>query len=430
MNIQSIFTCIAFCVCMSGCLFSSDANNDGNNQTNNDTNNDTNNLTSGTNNSTNNVTTAATCGDGIINQETEFCDTNAFVASETCSTYEGDGSTGTLLCGPDCVVVRSQCSAPTPVCGNGNLEMGEGCDPSENEVPQECGENFVGAESCTAECEISRVDCSPIYQQITSGGLHTCGLRPDGSVRCWGDDEKSQLTPPAGVLFKKISAGGWHTCGITDQDNLRCWGGRLAGGGQANPPDGDFTEVSAGLGFTCAISTVPSISCWGNVPPGGPDYTSIVAPDYISTGRTHACAMYSAGSICWGEGPGHVEFARFQELSAGDGYTCFLTNQGLAQCWGRASDTEQGAVATGFPTEKTFVSIDTGRFHACGIQTTDSTPFCWGTPALLGIAPSVSLTQISMGDFHSCGLDREGRAYCWGTPNNSFRLGQTEVPTD
>ncbi|MXV88834.1 MAG: hypothetical protein F4117_09585 [Acidimicrobiales bacterium] len=25
---------------------------------------------------------------------------------------------------------------------------------------------------------------------------HSCGLRPDGRVHCWGDDQRGQATPP------------------------------------------------------------------------------------------------------------------------------------------------------------------------------------------------------------------------------------------
>ena len=31
---------------------------------------------------------------------------------------------------------------------------------------------------------------------VSSGFTHTCGLRSDGSVACWGDDQYGQATPP------------------------------------------------------------------------------------------------------------------------------------------------------------------------------------------------------------------------------------------
>ena len=36
--------------------------------------------------------------------------------------------------------------------------------------------------------------------------LHTCGVRSDGSVACWGYNEDGQATPPAGSSVS-VSAG-------------------------------------------------------------------------------------------------------------------------------------------------------------------------------------------------------------------------------
>ena len=38
------------------------------------------------------------------------------------------------------------------------------------------------------------------FQSVSSGELHTCGLRVDGSVDCWGDDEYGQSSPPGGIF--------------------------------------------------------------------------------------------------------------------------------------------------------------------------------------------------------------------------------------
>ena len=35
-----------------------------------------------------------------------------------------------------------------------------------------------------------------IFKAVTVGGDHCCGLRPDGSIECWGDDTFGQASPP------------------------------------------------------------------------------------------------------------------------------------------------------------------------------------------------------------------------------------------
>ena len=34
------------------------------------------------------------------------------------------------------------------------------------------------------------------FESVSAGGEHTCGVRSDGSVACWGADYLGQATPP------------------------------------------------------------------------------------------------------------------------------------------------------------------------------------------------------------------------------------------
>lgn len=55
---------------------------------------------------------------------------------------------------------------------------------------------------------------------VNHGSPYACGIRPDGSLACWGDvpDE-----PPSGV-FIEISAGMQHACGLRESGHAVCWG--------------------------------------------------------------------------------------------------------------------------------------------------------------------------------------------------------------
>ena len=53
--------------------------------------------------------------------------------------------------------------------------------------------------------------------RLSSGGLHTCGLRGDGTPVCWGSDYYGQASPPSGERLEMISSGGWHTCGLRSE---------------------------------------------------------------------------------------------------------------------------------------------------------------------------------------------------------------------
>ena len=75
-----------------------------------------------------------------------------------------------------------------------------------------------------------------------------------------------QAAPPGGP-FASVSAGSSHTCGVKTDGAVECWGsnedfdGNIVG--QAAPPGGSFTSVSAGVFHTCGVETDGSVECWG-----------------------------------------------------------------------------------------------------------------------------------------------------------------------
>ena len=74
-------------------------------------------------------------------------------------------------------------------------------------------------------------------------------------------DPRAKYRPwPVGT-FVSVSAGHTHTCGIRTNGSVACWG--LGLDGQASPPDGAFTSVSAGALHTCGVRTDGSVECWG-----------------------------------------------------------------------------------------------------------------------------------------------------------------------
>lgn len=63
----------------------------------------------------------------------------------------------------------------------------------------------------------------PVYRQVSAGGDHTCALKADNSLACWGWNGYGQATPPAGA-FQQVSAGEYYTCGIRANGFVACWG--------------------------------------------------------------------------------------------------------------------------------------------------------------------------------------------------------------
>ena len=61
------------------------------------------------------------------------------------------------------------------------------------------------------------------YKVVSAGADHSCAVRADDTITCWGADHYGQLDSPGG-RFKSVSAGAAHTCGLRTNNTITCWG--------------------------------------------------------------------------------------------------------------------------------------------------------------------------------------------------------------
>lgn len=227
----------------------------------------------------------------------------------------------------------------------------------------------------------------------SSGGrAHACALSADGRVACWGVNDRYQLGTgdstdreepsfvQSPILFRAVSAGGRHTCGIDVEQRLWCWGanhsGQLGDGTSRDSGEpievilqGPFSQVSAGEEHTCAVRTNGEGFCWGA------NQTGQLGNGNMSDGGFSPSAILGDLS--------------FDAISSGHNHSCGLTNIGIAYCWGR---NQTGKLGTG-----TLISSSSPVTIWSGVR---------------------DFQGLRAGDTHSCGLDIQGRGWCWG--GNSF----------
>jgi len=123
--------------------------------------------------------------------------------------------------------------------------------------------------------------------QVAAGGSHTCALRQDGTVWCWGWNSYGQLgdgttinryTPVlvqnlSGVV--QVTVGGYtHTCALKQDGTVWCWGDNHSGKlGDGTTTDrytpvlvqnlSGVVQVTGGYAHTCALKGDGTVWCWG-----------------------------------------------------------------------------------------------------------------------------------------------------------------------
>ena len=134
-------------------------------------------------------------------------------------------------------------------------------------INHSCGWTFKSYSSHSAGCAGSNA----FGQQdlgssgVAVGGWHTCKLNDDnGAIECVGRNDSGQTDVPSGQ-YLSVDAGREHTCAVTSENRLRCWGEDNLG--QSSPPGGsDYLEVSSNAfaNFNCALTDERKVRCWGD----------------------------------------------------------------------------------------------------------------------------------------------------------------------
>lgn len=284
------------------------------------------------------------------------------------------------------------------------------------------------------------------------------------------------------VRYRAVSASEFqHTCALTTSGNYFCWGendlGQLgiAAVPMASAPVAAMgapavAEVSGGGTFTCA-RTAGGVLCWGSGARGRlgngsaattstPTPVPLVAPLLtLSTGWNHTCGVGPDGSgTCWGEfpqvggGPGPIAWTpvtvqgdlQYRQIAAGEGFSCAVTTDSLAYCWGANYSSRLGVESLPNSVDPVpvtgndrFASVAAGGVHACALAASGAA-WCWGDNTMgqlgtgtgapdssaqpLAVAGAHDFQVVATGSHSSCAIDAAGAAWCWGE-NDADQLG-------
>ena len=249
------------------------------------------------------------------------------------------------------------------------------------------------------------------FTSISAGDSHSCAIRNDGFVSCWGSNFNDQASPP-NQIFTNISSGPDHNCGVGLDNFVNCWG--EASDYQAMPQFQLFTQTTVGGDYSCGILQDQSLACWGS------GYSPVQdLPEepfiYIDAGRNHTCGLNNEHkALCWDKNNQLMDVPQgaFLTLSVGNGFSCGVRlNTHEVVCWGSSF---HGANR---PPAVPMTTVSSGNRHTCGIDMNGSA-VCWGSGVSGSSDPSsvdaTDLVDIAAGSGHTCATKTSGDVVCWG----------------
>jgi alpha-tubulin suppressor-like RCC1 family protein len=127
-------------------------------------------------------------------------------------------------------------------------------------------------------------------RSIDNGQGHTCAIRLDGALFCWGRNSSHELGPETRIQVREplrigsdgdwlvVDAGQNHTCALKEDRSAWCWGENVGSIDDEGSPlgleadivdeptriaDVAFRELATDTFHTCALSADDELSCWG-----------------------------------------------------------------------------------------------------------------------------------------------------------------------
>jgi len=279
--------------------------------------------------------------------------------------------------------------------------------------------------------DVITTDLTYQFGGLDNGRIYGVSIK---AINTSGDSIASNLIESVPTSTHKIAIGSDHSCVIKSDRSLWCWGDNSRGQigddtteQRVSPVriglDNDWANIALGVRFTCAVKINGKMFCWGDNESG--------QLNIISTAETIV--------------PTEIEIDHKVSLLAVNSQaqtTCEISEENSLYCWGLNIFGQAGVGNDEFSIPPSLVgevgewkAIALGSLHSCGVKQNGSL-WCWGanffgqlgdgsydssfSPTL--VDDEFLWESVAVNSTNSCALKKGGQLFCWG-PNDLGYLG-------
>ncbi len=300
------------------------------------------------------------------------------------------------------------------------------------------------------------------------GENHSCGLKPDNKLYCWGTRSRTTLGKSNADVSKPtrvnseinwasiaIAAQGEFNIALKKDNTIQSWGRNFDG--QLGTVDGQYKNEKQ-------PTNLASLLTWKKISVGS---KSVFSRDFSTNALSCAISAIDDTLWCWGNNtfiipastiPVQVNRVdKWQGIAVGTYHVCGIKLDKSLWCIGNNGRGELGnkstissskfvAVATPAAVTGGWSSVVTGHLYSCAISAIEQSLYCWGyngsgqlgdgsvsdnlIPTLVSNDTSANAvntwSKVVVGSSHTCGIKTNGDLSCWGY-NKYGQLGRDNI---
>lgn len=256
---------------------------------------------------------------------------------------------------------------------------------------------------------------------LAIGGGHVCAIGADELVYCMGGAQQNGVLGDGRVTGVAIKYVAVDTSGVLAGKTIK--------------------TVATGDEFACVIASDDQVYCWGENQYGqlGNNSSGTVVPSPVAVDTSGVLAGKT-----------------IKALSLGGTHACVIASDDQVYCWGANWSGRIGNNSTvdtlapvavdtsGVLAGKTMVAVSSASEHTCAVDS-DGAAYCWGlnnkgqlgtnstlttfAPVAVNMSGALAgktIKSISAGRYHTCAIASDNQVYCWGS-NENGRLGNNST---